>query len=154
MRRLFFGLVLSLGTIAVTISPAASQTEDIEDTRTSTAQVEKVGDLNAKVFDAWESEMVLGDCKARRSKLTLYENGSIQWETEIISIDVDDEWYDFFEFFDGSIDGQAPLSSTPERLFSIKIMNRWRTLKWASDPDPQLAEMYQRIKTIRWIARC
>ena len=155
MRMLLFGLLLSLCTITVAISPAAPGEDTVEE-RSSPARVTNVGGVIAKIFDSWDGAMVLGDCNARNAKLTLYENGGFEWEVELMSIDINDEWYQSFEFYDGPPPGGTSFGKREGGRFDIKLKNTWRSWRrrGRSSPDPKLAAVFERIQTVRWTAGC
>ena len=155
MRTLFFRLFLALCTITVAI-PRAALGQEISGKRNSPARVTTMGGFNAKVFDSWNGEMALGDCQARKAKLTVYENGSLEWEVELMSTDTGDEWNQSFDFYDDPSPGQTSLGNRRGGRFEFKYSNSWRSWRWGgpSSPDPKLAEVFDRIRTVRWSASC
>ena len=156
MRTLFFGLLLSLCMITVAISPAAPAEDTDLVMRSSPARATNIGGLKAKIFDSWDGAMAPGDCKARNAKLTLYENGSLEWEVELMSADIDGEWIQSFEFYDGPSPGHTSFGNRRGRRFDIKLKNTRRSWRWGgpSSPDPKLAEVFERIQWVRWSAEC
>ena len=155
MRTLLFGMLVSLSTTTVAISHAAPAPEDVVK-RGAAARVTKIGDVNAKIFDSWDGPLTPGDCKARNAKLTLYENGSLEWETELLAADVDSEWIQFFDFYDGPAPGGAAIGKQDGKRFMIKLKSRWYSWRWGgpSSPDPKLAEIFGKVQWVRWTAEC
>jgi hypothetical protein len=156
VKKLFAGLLVSVLTIAFTSTgyPAADPADlNPMEEANSPARVMKIGDQTVKVFDAWgASEVKRGDCRARNPKLTVYQNGSIEWEVEMRSKDAGDEWMHAFEFLGGG----SVLGSRPVVRYTIMQGNKWLT--WhsggASAPDSKLAGVFDRIQTVRWSSAC
>jgi len=155
MRTLLFGLLLSLSATTVAISRAAPPPEDAVE-RGSAARVTKIGDVNAKIFDSWDGALTPGDCKARNAKLTLYENGSLEWEAELISDDGTGEWIQSFDFYDGPSPGHTSLGNRQGRRIDLTLKRTWRSFRWGgpSSPDPKLAEVFGKVQWVRWTAEC
>ena len=124
--------------------------------RSSPARVTKIGDSSAKIFDSWDAPLTVADCKARNAKLTLYENGSLEWEVELLSTDIDSDWIQSFDFYDGPSAGGAASAKRDGKRFMIKLKSRWYSWRWggASSPDPKLAEGFERIQTVVWHVEC
>ncbi len=156
MRTLLFGLLLSLCTIDVAISHAATADDTDVVKRSSPARATKIGGSNAKTFDSWDGALAVGDCRARKAKLTLYENGSLEWEVDLLSRDVNAEWIQSFDFYEGPSPGHTSLGNRPGRRFEINLKNTWRSWRWGgpSSPDPKLAEVFERIQMVRWNMEC
>ena len=157
MGTLLFGLLLSLSTTTVAISHAAPAPEpgDVVK-RGSAARVTKIGDVNAKIFDSWDGALTPGDCKARNAKLTLYENGSLEWEAELISDDGTGEWIQSFDFYDGPSPGLTSLGNRPGRRIELNLKRTWRSFRWGepSSPDQKLAEVFGKVQWVWWTAEC
>ena len=152
MNRLFAGVLFSLCAISVSVSQAATPDETDLLERSSPARADKIGDINAKTFDSWDGPLGVGDCRARNAKLTLYENGSLELEVELLSRDIDAEWIQSFDFYDGLEPSGTSLGKRDGLRFAITVARKWYSWRWGgpSSPDPQLAEMFERIQMVEW----
>jgi hypothetical protein len=161
MRRYFTGLLVCVCalTLITSASPAvpnaASDPDDVNplEKASAPARIMKIGTQNAKVFDSWGApEIKRGDCSVRNGKLILYQNGSVEWNAEMLTKDPGDEWLQSFEF----LEGDTVLGTRPVARYTIREKDKW--LPWhtggAAVPNSKLAGAFDRIQTVRWLSSC
>jgi hypothetical protein len=110
----------------------------------------------SKVFENWSpATAATATCTSRNAKLVLYEDGTREWEVELISGQSPDLWEQAFHFYDTGKPDHTWFGSRSGGQFEIwydRVWTHWRVGR--GSPDLHLAQAYDKIGYVLWSARC
>ena len=113
-------------------------------------------DERRKVFTNWTPVLnPAGACASRNGKLTLYRNGSWEWEAETMSSDDRNRWKQTFHFYDSERPDRTWFGSRAGGSWDLDQRNVWTYWRYGRGAgDVRLAEAFDRIGYVEWEAGC
>jgi hypothetical protein len=109
-----------------------------------------------KVFANWTPVYApAGACASRNGKLTLYPDGSWQWEAETMSSASRNQWQQTFQFYDSEKPDHTWFGSRAGGSWDLYQGNVWIYWRYGrGSADLKLAEAFDRIGYVVWVGGC
>jgi hypothetical protein len=150
------GLVLALAGALLGCAPTLAERRKSEALAASSFVSRISQGRPSKVFENWTpASAATAACRSRNAKLVLYDDGTREWEVELLSAVSRDLWEQAFHFYDTEKQDHTWFGSRPGGQFEIeqdKLWTHWRSGR--GSPDPKLAQVYDKIGYVVWSARC